>query len=61
MASSTRSIALVGEEPFGDVAVGERRRGDERGVRDPDAVMDSNASRSPRRIEIVSSTLGWSR
>ena len=31
---------LVRQEPVGDVAVAERRRRDERGVRDPDAVMD---------------------
>ncbi len=31
---------LVRQEPVGDVAVAERRRRDERGIRDPDAVMD---------------------
>ena len=31
---------LVGQEALGDVAVGQRRRGDQRGVRDPDAVVD---------------------
>ena len=31
---------LVGQEPVGDVAVRQRRGGDERGVRDADAVMD---------------------
>ena len=31
---------LVGQEPVGDVAVGQRRGRDERGVGDPDAVVD---------------------
>ena len=31
---------LVGQEALGDVAVRQRRRGDERGVGDPDAVVD---------------------
>ncbi len=31
---------LVGQEPLGDVAVGQRGRGHERRVRDPDAVVD---------------------
>ena len=31
---------LVGQEALGDVAVGQRGRGDQRGVRDPDAVVD---------------------
>ena len=31
---------LVGQEALGDVAVRQRRGGDERGVRDPDAVVD---------------------
>ena len=31
---------LVGQEALGDVAVGQRRGGDQRGVRDPDAVVD---------------------
>ena len=31
---------LVGQEAVGDVAVGQRRRRDERGVGDPDAVVD---------------------
>ena len=39
-ASSTRSIALSGQEPVPDVAVRQGRRGDQSVVGDPDAVMD---------------------
>ena len=39
-ASSTRSMALSGQEAVGDVAVGQARRGDEGAVGDPHAVVD---------------------
>ena len=38
---------LVGQEAVGDVAVRKRRRGDERGVLDPDAVVDLEALAQP--------------
>ena len=39
-ASSTKIDRLIGQEPVGDVAVREHRRGDERRILDPHAVMD---------------------
>jgi hypothetical protein len=51
---------LVGQEAVGDVAVREDGGGDERGVLDAHAVVDLNFSLRPRRMEMVSSTLGSS-
>jgi len=57
-ASSDQVDRLVGQEAVGDVAIGERRGGDQRAVLDRDAVVQLVALLQPAQDREVSSTVG---